>query len=58
MKKFEYEINDGQITHTDIMNQRGRQGWELVSVVPNDKMDGTYTMIWKRELKDSSLPPQ
>lgn len=60
MKKFEYEykiiMNIGHKTYVEknhiMLNEMGREGWELVSMCPASHGVATFACIFKRELEE------
>lgn len=55
MKKFEYcyiSMLDNMKHHTSRLNDKGKEGWELVSVVkPAQKYANELLYYFKREIK-------
>jgi len=53
MKKWEYKLlkTSPSLTRLEQLNKLGKDGWELVTAIPNIKIGSTYNIlyIFKRE---------
>jgi hypothetical protein len=43
-------VSDKSISQTDVLNDWGREGWELVSAVFSPEQGGAYVYYFKRQI--------